>query len=84
MHIVTTLFSQLPVHLLKRPEKHNITPQETEVNVAARWENLEKEIVATGLCDGKHNILYMLTSALYIFLIFCNINNLITLNMNVY
>ncbi|ROL42300.1 hypothetical protein DPX16_8179 [Anabarilius grahami] len=43
---------ELPVHLLKHPEKHNITPQETEVNVAGRWENLEKEIVATGLCDG--------------------------------
>lgn len=49
--------SQLPVHLLKRPEKHNITPQDTEVNVAARWDNLEKEIIASGFCDGKHNML---------------------------
>ncbi|XP_050987564.1 uncharacterized protein LOC127178630, partial [Labeo rohita] len=42
---------ELPVHLLKRPEKHNDTSQETEISVAARWENLEKEIIATGFCD---------------------------------
>lgn len=39
---------------MKRPDIENIGPQDTQVNVEARWENLEKEIIATGFCDGRH------------------------------
>ncbi|KAG9283629.1 HMG domain-containing protein 3-like [Astyanax mexicanus] len=41
----------LPVHLMRRPDLENCSPQDTQVNVAARWENLEKEIIATGFCE---------------------------------
>nr|XP_055024083.1 uncharacterized protein LOC129414162 [Misgurnus anguillicaudatus] len=41
----------LPVHLMKRPDLTNSTSQDTQVNVTERWENLEKEIIATGFCD---------------------------------
>ncbi|KAG1930138.1 hypothetical protein F2P79_022560 [Pimephales promelas] len=43
----------LPVHLMRRPDLTNTTAQDTQVNVSSRWENLEKEIIATGLCDGS-------------------------------
>jgi len=44
---------------MRRPDLTNTTAQDTQVNVSSRWENLEKEIIATGLCDGKlFNILH--------------------------
>ena len=45
--------SSLLVHLMRRPDMENCSPQDTQVNVAARWENLKKEIIATGFCEGK-------------------------------
>lgn len=42
------------VNLMRRPDIENIGPQDTQANVAARWEDLEKEIIATGFCDGSH------------------------------
>lgn len=42
---------------MRRPDMENAGPQDTHVNVATRWENLE-EIIATGFCDGsQENIL---------------------------
>ncbi|XP_067227090.1 uncharacterized protein [Chanodichthys erythropterus] len=43
----------LPVHLMRRPDLTNTTSQDTQVNISARWETLEKEIIATGFCDGS-------------------------------
>lgn len=40
LKLLPFFFSQLSVHLLICPEKHGNTSQETEVNVATRWENL--------------------------------------------
>ncbi len=39
---------------MRRPDIQNTGLQDTLVNVAARWENLEKQIIATGFCDGTN------------------------------
>lgn len=52
---------------MRRPDIENVGPQDTHVNAAARWENLEKEIIANGFCDGsKENILLNSTNGLKI------------------
>ncbi|CAM4570963.1 unnamed protein product [Leuciscus chuanchicus] len=43
------------INLMRRPDIENIGPQDTQANVAARWEDLEKEIIATGFCDDSSN-----------------------------
>ncbi len=50
---VLETYSFCVVHLMKRPDLANTTSQDTQVNISARWGNLEKEIIATGFCDGK-------------------------------
>ncbi|KAF4116706.1 hypothetical protein G5714_004195 [Onychostoma macrolepis] len=45
----------IPVNLMRRPDIQNTGLQDTLVNVAARWENLQKEIIATGFCDDSSN-----------------------------
>ena len=43
----------LSVHLLKRPTTANSSTGDIQVNIKTRWEMLEKEIIASGLCDGE-------------------------------
>lgn len=46
---------------MRHPDIENTGPQDIQVNVAARMENLEKDIIATGFCDGSHeNTLFQL------------------------
>ncbi|KAA0721253.1 hypothetical protein E1301_Tti018150s11, partial [Triplophysa tibetana] len=48
---IYALFSVHRVHLMRRPDLTNTTSQDTQVNVTDRWENIEKEIIATGFSD---------------------------------
>nr|XP_023671165.1 HMG domain-containing protein 3-like [Paramormyrops kingsleyae] len=41
----------LPVNLLKRPPE-DIQQTDLSVNIEKRWEDLEKELIAVGFCDG--------------------------------
>ncbi|KAG9276448.1 hypothetical protein AMEX_G8762 [Astyanax mexicanus] len=45
----------LPVNLLKRPSAENIQASDLSVNITDQWEQLEKQLIAAGFCDGTRS-----------------------------